>query len=356
MILHLFPDGKFLGPFYEKYRKNFGEPDLFYVYRRDKKFPKLEGAGVVYEASLKGFFARLRFLLKQFRAADRIILHSLFLNEFLYFLLPLAAGKYGRKYAWVIWGGDLGDLYEKEQREKTLRTRLRKRLRSRIIYHLGYVLAPTDFYESVRRRYKTKDLQERLAYYFYPVLRRDESLPQNYIMVGHSAHPASRHIETYRLLAQHPLAEDCVIYSNLSYGYSGDLFEESAASYLGRVEAEGKKLFGERYLADTDFSPYEVYMKKLMQVRVAVFNNSKEQGFSNIANMLVFGTKLYMSQENGLYEGFKQLGAVIRTIDELGDDYCEPLSEAEKAHNRRLIEDYFSDEAFLRVWGRAMHE
>lgn len=356
MIAHFFPDGKFLKPFYDQYQMAVNNTDVFYVYRRDKGFQKIESPNVVYDKDFASTSQHIRFLLDTIKKADRVVLHSFFFSELLYGLLFALAPKYGKKMAWLVWGGDLGDMYKMEQTDKRMRSRIRGILRRRIIYHLGYVLGPTNDFESVKSLYKTKNLKKAYAYYSYPIVFRDESVPQNRIMVGHSAHPSSQHIQTYELLAQYPLSGNSVVYSNLSYGYSDKQHSISAAEYIQQVTDKGRELFGDKYLPDLEFCGYDAYVRKLMQIKVVIFNNDRGQGFSNIANMLHLGIKIYMSSQNGLYAYFRQLGAIMYTMEELDASFEQPLSREEQKHNMEVIEKLFSNEEFNRVWMKAMHE
>ena len=296
----------------------------------------------------------MNFLTDLIRKSDRIVFHSFFFSKLLYGLLPVLAPKYGPKMAWLVWGGDLGDFYKMEQEDKSLNIRLRGALRKRIIYHLGYVFSPMNDYEFIQTNYKTKNLQGRYVYYSYPVIFRDKDLPQNHVMIGHSAHPSSQHIQTYEMLAQYALPEDCYVYSNLSYGFSEKKEQMSKEEYLAAVTQKGQELFGAQYLPDFEFCGYDVYMKKLMQIRVAVFNNNRGQAFSNIANMLHFGTKLYMNPQNDLVDYFRKLGAVIYSIDDLDQDYVLPMPEEDRQRNMKVIEKLFSDVEFRRIWCEAM--
>lgn len=355
MVSHFFPDGKFFTPFYKQYREAINDTDVFYVYRRDKNFEKINEKNVVYESDLKTKIRNIRYVINTIRKSERVVLHSFFFSKLLFFLLPLLAPLYGQKMAWLIWGGDLGDAYKMEHENKDLWSKLRGFLRRRIIYHLGYVYSPTNDLDFLTTHYKTKNIKNAYAYYSYPVIFRDESLPQNRIMIGHSAHPSSQHIKTYELMAQYPLSEDAVVYSNLSYGYSEKQEGMDRKTYLDSVVEKGQALFGKQYMADFEFCDYDTYVKKLMQIKVAIFNNNRGQAFSNIANMLHFGTKLYMSSQNDLVDYFKSLGAVIYSIDDIDESFEEPLSDEVRLHNMAVIEKHFSNEEFNRVWTEAMH-
>ena len=350
MVSHFFPDGKFLKPFHDRYRAVINETDRFYVYGEAKGFPKLSCFNTIYESDIKGFWQNAKFIIKTIKASDKVVFHSFFFSRTLYFLLPLIARRYGHKMCWLVWGGDLGDYYQKEITDKRIRTQLRGFLRRRIIYHLGYILGPTDDYDFLITHYKTKSVKNKYAYYSYPIVNRDPSVLQNYIMIGHSAHPSSQHVQSYELLSRYPLLEDDYLYSNLSYGYSDRLHGESQDAYVQRVINKGQALFGDKYLPDLKFCSYNEYVEKLMKVKVAIFNNDRGQGFSNIANMLHFGTKLYMNPQNTLYSYFKNLGAVILSIEDLDESFAQPLSDEDRERNVRLIEELFSDEAFVKTW------
>lgn len=342
MIFHIFPNGKFLKSFYRKYTELISDKDVFYIFGSKDSGAKIIDNNVVYDKDFSNKVCEIKFLLKNIKKAEYIVFHSLFFSYLLFFLVTGESYKYGKKMGWVIWGGDLYDSYYQEQSEKRIKVQLKCLLRQIIFKNIKYVIGIKEDYDNFNKYYKNSACFLP-AIYHYELFENSDTENKNLIMIGHSAHSSSRHIETYKYICKYKICNNDIIYSNLSYG-------NTDKDYIKDVIETGRQLFGDRYLPDLTFSSYEQYMKKLAKVKVAIFNNNRSQGFCNIANMIYYGAKIYMNPQNNLYFFFKRKGVLIYTMDELGEGFDTEFNNDEKKKNSVIIEKLFSDDKFVYEW------
>lgn len=340
MILHIFPRNKFENDYISAINRLFKPADhLFFVhgYNEGYEFPKLTYENVIYGRPT----IKHKNFVKAYMKADKIIMHSMFLDWKMLLSLNILDLLYRKPIVWCIWGGDLYNAYWDENRVKyrikhCLRIFLRKRLISRVKY--AAVSVDTD-YENLRKWYKT-DAQK-----FFSTCYYDFMIPSNIatrnddgkinIMVGHSASGDCRHIEIFRLLEKY--RGKIRVYSPLSY--AGDATQ---------IIKAGNETFGSDFIPMTEYMNSEDYTKFLVSMDAAIFNNTRQQGNGNIARLLYLGKKIFISHENPLYKTYKKYGACFYFFpEEFSDETLfTPFNDEQKKACHDAIENIYSDESF----------
>lgn len=229
-----------------------------------------------------------RFLLRQTRDADRIVLHGLFDPRTTMFLY-LNPGR-ARRSCWVIWGADL-HIY-RELRDSAALSLADRLVRGRVFRTLAFVvpLAPGDV-DVLEGAYGiAKDWT--IGVYInvvtveqldaQPLRTRAPGQPVR-VLVGNSASASNNHAEVLELLARFK-DEPVEILVPLSYG---------DASYAASVRSRGAELLGDRFIALDKFLAPPEYAALLATIDVAIFNHTRQQALGNYFALAYLGTKIY---------------------------------------------------------------
>lgn len=254
---------------------------------------------VVYGSLLKNIYA----LSKAMQHAEKIILHGLFNNHLLY-ILALQPWLL-KKCHWVIWGGDL---YNHQAAVKDWRWKKNEFFRHLVIKRLGYLLTYIPGDVALARQWygATGQYQECLMY--ISNLFKELVIPAKTgsvinILVGNSGDPSNNHLEVFEKLAAQK-SENITIYCPLSYGGID-------ANYAKQMAEKGTAMFGDRFVALTDFMLFADYLKLLGQIDIAVFAHKRQQGMGNTITLLGLGKKVYMRSDVTPWVMFDKLGIKV---------------------------------------------
>jgi len=269
--------------------------------------------------------------------AEKIIFHSLFVPNLVNYLF--LNQRYLNKCYWVIWGGDL---YSLQNKNKTLRTKffdfkkkqIIKKFSGIICYNEAeYNLAKTwagakgDFYQSflyLSNLYKeidTKEVQKQVIN----------------IQIGNSADPTNNHIEAINTLKKFK-DENINIFVPLSYGDK---------EYSKKIIIYGKSIFGDKFIPILDLMPFEKYIEWLGSIDIAIFNHNRQQGLGNIITLLGLGKKVYIKKHIITWDLCQEAGAVAYDIGNINLDI---LDDKTKKENIKSIKRYFSRQNLATQW------
>ncbi len=251
--------------------------------------------------------------LRAFRGLSRgdgVVIHQLSNPRLLLYLR--ANRESARRCAWSIWGGDV---YYFKTRPRTLDHDLRESLRRAVIPSIPVIssMIPGD-YETVRSVYGSR---ARYVSAFYPIPMDYASLVDGTraaggsevaILVGNSGDPSNAHAEVLRSLAR--FRGQVRILAPLSYGKS---------RYVSAVRALGQELFGERFVALTEFLPPEQYARLIRGTDAAIMNHGHQQALGNIIAMLLMGKKVFVRSDATPYRYFLDLGICVADTRRLPD-------------------------------------
>jgi dTDP-N-acetylfucosamine:lipid II N-acetylfucosaminyltransferase len=138
---------------------------------------------------------------------------------------------------------------------------------------------------------------------FYDVKYR-KSTGDNWL-VGNSSRYANNHIELFRILRKIRGHQGKVIVP-LSYG--------SDSYYRDDVIRYGQKWFGERFVPLVDFMSFAQYLDLLCTCSCAFMNFRRQHAIGNILMLLYLGVKVYLRQENPVYQFLKRRQAVVFSL------------------------------------------
>jgi hypothetical protein len=78
-------------------------------------------------------------------------------------------------------------------------------------------------------------------------------------------------------------------------------------------------------------------------------NHLRQQALGNITVMMFYGAKIFLNKKNPAYTFYKNLGAVIFSIDELNNESLNiGLTTQEIEKNRKILLDNFNKDTMLK--------
>lgn len=185
-----------------------------------------------------------------------------------------------------------------------------------------------------------------LARWNYPLHALGGSLPGpagtagDAILVGNSAAPGNNHVETFRQVALGWDGRRPVV-CPMSYG--GDAFAD-------RVEQEGRRLFGGRFVALREFLGFQAYLEVLRGCSMAAMGHLRQQGLGNILLMACLGARVYLRSQNPIYPYLLGQGLPVRELGRWPSEANEPAPGRDEIEaSRRLVEALFGTETNIRA-------
>lgn len=331
-ILHIAGCDKFIPPFVMFIRDNFEFKQHVFLLNGGMSEKELITAPNIH-FSKNSIFERLKHYLQaiiEMHKAEKIIIHGLFDLKTLVmlFFMPWLL----KKCYWVIWGGDL---YAYQLEKSNWKRKTIEFFRRPVIKNMGhlvtYIQGDVDL---ARKWYGAKgEYHECLMYLSntYKVLDVPSIQSDTInIQIGNSADPSNNHIEILDKLL--PFKDKNIrIYAPLSYGDK---------AHAKEVKAKGKELFGDKFIALTDFMPFDQYLSFLGGIDIAIFNHKRQQAMGNTITLLGLGKTVFIRSDTTQWQFFKDKKIEVYDVKNLSKVDLKNIKNNE--HNIDFIKDYFS--------------
>jgi hypothetical protein len=153
------------------------------------------------------------------------------------------------------------------------------------------------------------------------------------ITIGNSSTITNNHMEIFEKL-EHLKDENIEIYCPLVYGNESE---------REKVLKEGKKIFGHKFHALTEWQQLHDFYSLLATCPVGIYNNNRQQGMGNISAMLYLGKKVYLRSDTSMYENYSKQGFYIHDVNELDDISIEDLIKFDEKNHNIEIADSLND-------------
>lgn len=161
------------------------------------------------------------------------------------------------------------------------------------------------------------------------------------IIVGNSGSITGNHMQAFKLLKKLNVEGKKVIVP-LSYGNP---------SYCDLLCKKGSELLGESFIPIKDFMPLQDYNNLLCSANVVIMNHLRQEAVGNILVSLFLGAKVYLHEENNLYEYFTSIGVQIFSINKdltsSNPEVFDSLSKEEQLINRQKILEEFNEKKIV---------
>ena len=318
---------KFMSPFIDVINNHFNRDEhkmlVINISNIECPLELKEQDGVIW-ITKKYELLKLSYLLNN---SNKIILHGLFFNSLIMslFFQPWLL----KKCYWLMWGGDF--YFPKEQR--WLKKQVIKRIRHFVTFLKG------DF-ELVKRWYGAKGMLHECFMYPSNLYKEYDVKPKEdggiiNIQVGNSADSTNNHIEVFEKLRQYK-DENIKIYVPLSYGNQ---------DHAKDVIAKGKEIFGDKFIALTDFMPFEKYLDFLGTIDIAIFAHKRQQAMGNIITLLGLGKEVYIRKDITTWQFFKDINV---RLGDFNNFELAKIDSLNKKINMNKIKSFFSEDIYLK--------
>lgn len=349
--IHLFPDEKFLMPFYTMLEDCFNISDHFFIvdYARidlmENQYKNFEYAckknnvnnNILFmkdfgnlqniindENNCNDIFGTER-MFDLFKKAEKIVLHSVaFSNNFLKFLHSMIKSGCGEKMIWICWGGDI---YFEEN----------SFVAKEILEKINYGSAAKYRIDKILQKCQIRMIETKVPRYAYiPYkIKKDGKIESDKekninILLGHYA--AEDNNLEHGLEVMHKFRDKNIkIYCTLSYGFE---------DYREEIIKKGRELFGEKFIPIIDYMDLDRYWKFLETIDVAIYPMIRFAAATTLSYLNLLGKKIYMKKEmqaicldKGIYvndiEKVKRQGweEFIKSDTKKRDDSLERLND-----------------------------
>lgn len=334
-ILHIFAQDKFIPPFIKYVNNNFdSRAHTFFFLSNRSNIPVPEEKNVIsynFSANKIKMFLHLKRLSER---ADRIFLHGLFKSDLIIFLF--FAPSLRSKVFWIMWGGDVYFYQPKTSFKEWLINLMRVRVIRKIKH---FVTAFKGDYDYLDQKFSL----DGKVYYSYvyesnifkPLKEKAVPLKEEIVvLVGNSASHANEHQDIFIKLKKLP-QQNFKIICPLSYGNRKNKLQ---------VMELGKKMFGDRFIALTDFLPIDEYNEIMSQVDIVMFNHKRQQAVGNIVTLLGLGKKVYLQPCASHTQYFRSLGLKVFDITTFCD--LSVICEEDKKKNLEIVKGEFNYEVY----------
>lgn len=317
----------FIPPFIKFVNQNLGAENHKYIILADKDndYEKLLGAQNVEFINIISQRQNVFRLLKYLYNSKKIIIHGLWVENFVkvLFLHPDLL----RKSYWIMWGGDF---YFPEKHSY---------VKKEVIKKIEYLVTGTrGDYELVKKWYSAKGKYIKCFNYPSSLYKEydinEKSSDTINIQVGNSAATTNNHLEIFDKLLKYK-EENIKIFVPLSYGNK---------EYKKEVMFKGREMFGDKFVAITEFLSFDKYLDFLANIDIAVFNHKRQQAFGNIITLLGFGKKVYIHPSSTLNGVFREYNIKVYNVNDIS---IKMIDENVRKQNIENVKQNFSKEALI---------
>lgn len=315
----------------------FTRPFKYEIPNKDKNYIKIQNRNVF--SMIRVYFNLI--------SADTILIHGLYDARFM--LLYLLTPKFKKKAIWLVWGGDLINPYAEISSVKGI---IAKKLKKVVISRIRSVAATPKEFEHLQSF--SSESRIRLNKIYFNDLEIEDTIPQVNkekfgILIGNSSSRKNNHKEILTSISKLNLNNKVIIYLPLSYG---DMNPNEIVNIA-------EELFPGNVVALREFLPLEEYKFFLKtKIDIALFNNYDQLGFSNFAQLVSYGKKVYLHKLNPLYSLYKnEFNFFLYDISKIESslDFLT-INQQELSNNLILADKYFSRKNVVNGWSEILSQ
>lgn len=344
-VLHIVFPEKFFNNYIRFVNDHFDNTDHLFLYLKKRgDEPEAENVRIMkfYRLGPLFFLEMYRYM----KNSDKIILHSLFKRRVIHFLFLFP--RFSKFCYWYLWGGDL--YYRIEKQKKNTIRQFSNLVFSAVVKNLGSIVTHISGDAALAKQWfgfkgKVIDCFMYPSNMFFnpgikPTQKKSSTLN---ILLGNSSHKSNNHAEALEKL-KYLQNSDIKIFCPLSYGDKKNAL---------RVREIGEEIFGEKFIALTDFMPLEEYRELLGKIDIAVFNHWRQQAMGNIILLLGLGKTVYIRKEITTWQMLKSKNIFVMDFSE--EKPLIQISTDERDSNIRLVWQHFRTEKLIEQSSEIFH-
>ena len=157
--------------------------------------------------------------------------------------------------------------------------------------------------------------------------------PEASVLIGNSGDPSNNHISAFKLVEKLKSDKHKIIVP-LSYGNR---------KYIEEVIKQGRTIFNKSFVPLTNFLSYNDYAKLLYGCQICFMDHYRQQGMGTIIILLWFGAKLYLRNNNPVYNYLRGNGIKVFSLDD-DEITLDSLGQLEKLSNKKIIGQMYDPE------------
>jgi len=360
MILHIVVDDKFIDTAYQMFEKVYPGQNKFMIISNKKEFKFIKKTPIE-QINFKTFLTKA--FIDSLSQYEFVVIHWLDVVK----LEVIRRSPSSIKFLWIGWGGDYYDFINLELYLPETKKLLKKLGENRDLPLLSRTkLLIMKLYSKFM---PIKKIINKISY-FSPVLRseyplvansftefRAKYLDWNYgtleeligtetdeykqgknILFGNSATFENNHIDLLPLLSTLNFSGRRLIMP-LSYG------DSNYATYITSTMLKNNIPITPLL----NFMPLEEYNQIIFTCSIVIMNHKRQQGLGNIVALMYRGAKIFLNEDNPVYQYYKEKGAILFSINELNNkSIALPLSKKEIETNRKILKENLSAETMIK--------
>lgn len=202
------------------------------------------------------------------------------------------------------------------------------------VHRIDYYSGVIDEEYGLLREYIPQFRAEKVDYSYCNISsfpKRDYKLNNHRnIVIGNSTAFENNHLDIFYTLVNTDWTNR-KIYVPLSYSPN--------PRYVRKLKEEGHRLFGENFVALTDFLPYSDYKKILDSCGFAIYGSERQMAMGNIRMSLENGAKVFLYSSSIIFKHYKNCGIKVFSIDEdlKMNNAFQNLSKKDAINNYEII-------------------
>ena len=324
---------------------------VFFVANENGQIKPTVNAKIISFTSYSQLFRKSGCFNYYIKSADKIVITGVFNLDAVLAYLNFIPDVLSKTYL-HFWGGDY---CQYAQKRKDFKGCILRTLRNRCLTKCAGLIFLTEGEEKVFKRLtgaknrifvapmpispnKMIDYSKYSSEYDDNVLR---------ILLGNSASETNCHEEALKLLKSH-LQGDFLIICPLSYGNS--------IEYRDYIINLGKKLFGTKFKAITDYMEREEYVQMLANCDIGFFYNNRQQALGNINIMLNLGKTVCIREDTSMWEYYKKEGYHLKSVEELKENGIELIESPYLEENKNKKTSQMKLENAISSWRRIFED
>lgn len=324
--VHLLHNDKFAKPFVDFLNRNFPTTEHLVLCQRTANHPFPIGPNVL---EVRKFFKGINLDRPNI---DKIICHSLFINEIVDYLYTHPKLLREKAY-WLIYGGDLYDAPRDEKNDF-----VRKNFKGFLATYDASVL---------KEKYGAKNIRVVTIPWNmeYAMLNKVLTPNKQYIQIQINNSCAKSTLEMLEYISRFS-NENIRIVTIASYG---DL------QFKEQIDLRGHELFGDKYQSVSKMMSPKEYIQHLASNDILILNQDRQQGCGNAITSFYLGVKVFIKSTTTPYQTYRHTGiAVYDALKIKAMTFSEFIDKSGLSQNKSLAERLYNEKHWALHWQNAL--